>query len=76
MTPALRTLDDVHVEGRRVLLRADLNVPLVQAAPGMAARVVDDTRIRAALPTIRELRRHGAAFHGCRCGRSRIGWRS
>jgi phosphoglycerate kinase len=62
MTPALRTLDDVHVEGRRVLLRADLNVPLVQAAPGMAARVVDDTRIRAALPTIRELRRHGAAL--------------
>jgi phosphoglycerate kinase len=60
MTPALRTLDDLSVEGRRVLLRADLNVALVQAAPGMAARVADDTRIRAALPTIRELRRRGA----------------
>jgi phosphoglycerate kinase len=60
MTRALRTIDDMDVEGRRVLLRADFDVPLTPASAGVPVGVADDTRIRAALPTIEELRRRGA----------------
>jgi phosphoglycerate kinase len=56
----LLTIDDLDVEGRRVLLRADFDVPLTSAASGVPVRVRDDTRIRAALSTIDELRRRGA----------------
>jgi 3-phosphoglycerate kinase len=52
----MRSIDDLDVAGARVLLRADLNVPLEDG------RVVDDTRIRAALPTIEELRGLGATI--------------
>ena len=56
--PQVRTLDDLEdrsLEGQRVFLRADLNVPF--SAPG---RVADHTRIAATLPTVTELQARGA----------------
>ncbi|MEJ7892418.1 MAG: phosphoglycerate kinase [Solirubrobacteraceae bacterium] len=52
----LRTLDDLgDVGGKRLVVRVDFNVPL-----GDAGEITDDARIRAALPTLRELREKGA----------------
>ncbi|MFV2179439.1 phosphoglycerate kinase [Actinomadura sp. LOL_016] len=55
----MRTIDDLDVAGRRVLVRADLNVPLEDG------RITDDGRIRAALPTITQLRSRGARVVVC-----------
>jgi phosphoglycerate kinase len=51
----LRTLDDLgDLDGKRVFVRVDFNVPINDGVIG------DDARIRAALPTLEELRRRGA----------------
>ncbi len=65
MTRSVPLLEDLgDLEGKSVLVRLDLNVPLADAPEG--GRVVaDDFRIRAALPTLFWLREHGARITAC-----------
>lgn len=60
----MKTIDDLKVTGRRVLLRADLNVPLDVSDPANP-RITDDGRIRASLPTIGKLSERGARVIIC-----------
>ena len=53
----MRSIDDLEVMGRRVLLRSDLNVPLDLTGTG---EITDDGRIRASLPVISKLSDRGA----------------
>src|SRR5947208_10523275 len=51
---AVRTLDDIEVKGKRVLVRLDLNVPMKDG------KVADSLRIERQVPTLRELSDKGA----------------
>jgi phosphoglycerate kinase len=53
--PAFRTLDDVDVSNKKVVIRLDLNVPI------QAGVVTDTTRIDRVVPTLKELLSKGAA---------------
>jgi phosphoglycerate kinase len=67
----MKSLDDLQVAGRTVLVRADFNVPLADGPDGTRV-ITDDGRIRAALPTLTFLREQGARIViACHLGRAK-----
>ncbi len=60
-----KTVRDIDVNGKKVLVRVDFNVPLSSKDPKADIQVTDDTRIRAALPTLNYLLDNGAALILC-----------
>ena len=57
-----KSVVDIDVSGKKVLLRCDFNVPMAKDGSGV---ITDDKRIRAALPTIQYLLEHNAAVIAC-----------
>ena len=57
-----QTISDIDVSGKKVFVRVDFNTPLSSKDPQADITVTDDTRIRAALPTLNYLLDHGAAL--------------
>lgn len=60
-----KTIQDIDVQGKKVLVRVDFNVPLSGKDPSQPITVTDDTRIQAALPTLNHLLDGGAALILC-----------
>ena len=60
-----KTITDIDVNGKKVLVRVDFNVPLSSKDPNDDITVTDDMRIRAALPTLNHLLDNGAALILC-----------
>ncbi len=67
-----KTVKDIDVTGKKVLLRCDFNVPRDKTT----GAITDDKRIRASLPTLRYLLDHGAAVIACsHLGRPKGEWK-
>lgn len=60
-----KSISDISVDGKKVLVRVDFNVPLSSKDPKDDIHVTDDTRILAALPTLNHLLENGAALILC-----------